>query len=223
MEDFFKNKKPNFDKLKTFGFTDKSDAFVFEKNILDNEFKVIIKISKDGGIKTETLEMFSNEPYTLHLVEGAKGTFIGQVREEYEKILKEIAENCFDTEIFKSKTTKQVIKYIKEKYNCEPEFLWEKFPTYCIFRNCKTNKWFAVIGTISKNKVDKNLKSADVVEIIDLRAQKEDVPELLKQDNIYQGWHMNKKSWITIILDGSMTFKEIQKYIDSSFQLTKDG
>ena len=128
MEDFFKNKKPNFDKLKIFGFINKSDIFEYEQFILDNDFKVIIKISKNGNIKTETLETCSNEPYTLHLVESAKGTFIGQVREEYEKILEDIAEKCFDTEIFKSKTTKQVIKYIEGKYKDNAEYLWEKFP-----------------------------------------------------------------------------------------------
>ena len=61
------------------------------------------------------------------------------------------------------------------------------------------------------------------VEIIDLRASKEDVPELIKQDNIYPGWHMNKKSWITIILDGSMNTEEIVKYIDESYNLAKKG
>ena len=223
MTDIFKNKTPDFNKLIEYGFTDNGDFFEFSTSILKGDFKVYIKVFKNGEIKTETLETFSNEPYTLHLVEDAKGTFIGQVREEYEKILEDIAEKCFDTEIFKSKITKQIIKYTQEKYNSEPEFLWEKFPTYCIFRNCKTKKWFAVIGTISKNKVDKNLKSTDIVEIIDLRAPKEDVPELIKQDNIYPGWHMNKKSWITIILDGSMSSKDIKKYIDSSYLLIKNS
>lgn len=218
---FWNNKTPNFNKLKYFGFKEFTDFYEISKDILNGEFYINIKVFKNGEIKTETRESFSGELYTLHLVEGAKGSFIGQIREEYEKFLSEISDTCFDMDLYSSDVTKQILKYVEEKYNNKPEFLWEKFPTYCIFRNSENKKWYAVIGTISKNKVDKNLKSADVVEIIDLRAPKEEVPELLKQDNIYPGWHMNKKSWITIILDGSMNIKNIQKYIDSSYSLAK--
>ena len=221
MIDFFKNKIPDFKKLSDYGFSNKKDFYEFSADILNGDFTVKIKIFKNGEIKTETLETSSNEPYTLHLIEGAKGTFIGQVREEYEKFLSEISEKCFDTNLYSSKITNMIIKYLKEKYKTEPEFLWENFPTYCIFRNSKNKKWYAVIGTISKNKIDKRFDSTKSVEILDLRASKEDVPELIKQDNIYPGWHMNKKSWITIILDGSMSFKDIQKFIDSSYLLAK--
>ena len=33
------------------------------------------------------------------------------------------------------------------------------------------------------------------------------------------GWHMNKKHWCTIILDGSVPFKEICRRIDASYLL----
>lgn len=219
MTDIFKNKTPDFNKLIEYGFSDNGDFFEFSANILNGDFKVNIKVFKNGETKTETLETFSNEPYTLHLVEGAKGTFIGQVREEYEKILEDIAEKCFDTEVFKSKTTKQVIKYIEGKYKNNAEYLWEKFPENAVFRRKDNQKWYAAILTVKRDRL--GFDSDEIVEVIDLRAQKEDVSELIKQDNIYPGWHMNKKSWITIILDGSMPFKDIQKYIDSSYLLAK--
>ncbi|WP_420896713.1 MmcQ/YjbR family DNA-binding protein [Faecalitalea cylindroides] len=37
----------------------------------------------------------------------------------------------------------------------------------------------------------------------------------------YPGWHMNKKYWYTIILDGSISLKDIYKCIDESYQMTK--
>jgi len=38
-----------------------------------------------------------------------------------------------------------VINYIKEKYDIDPEYLWEKYPTYAIFRNVETRKRFGLV------------------------------------------------------------------------------
>lgn len=219
MFDFFKNKTPDFDKLMKYGFLQNEHFFEYSAYILGGEFKVTVKIFNDGNIKTETIETLSGETYTLHLIEDAKGSFIGQVREEFDVILKDIVEKCFNTNVFKSKITKQIIKYITEKYNDYPEYLWEKFPENAVFRRKDNKKWYAAILTTSRDRL--GFDCDENVEIIDLRASKEEVPNLIKQENIYPGWHMNKKSWITIILDGSMEIKEIYKYIDNSYFLTK--
>ena len=47
------------------------------------------------------------------------------------------------------------------------------------------------------------------VEVIDLRALPEDISHLVKAGNIYPGYHMNKKHWITIIFDSSVSIEEI--------------
>jgi predicted DNA-binding protein (MmcQ/YjbR family) len=35
-----------------------------------------------------------------------------------------------------------IIAYIKDKYNVEPEHLWDKYPNYVVFRNPETRKRF---------------------------------------------------------------------------------
>lgn len=65
------------------------------------------------------------------------------------------------------------------------------------------------------------LNTDEIVELIDLRANVEDVPHLIRQPNIYPAYHMNKKHWFTIVLDGSVPIKEIYKYIDISYNLAK--
>ncbi len=42
---------------------------------------------------------------------------------------------------------------------------------------------------------------------------------LLLNDDYYPGWHMNKKNWYTIILDGSVATEDICKHIDESYRL----
>ena len=47
------------------------------------------------------------------------------------------------------------------------------------------------------------------------------VEKIVDHKKYYPGWHMNKKYWYTIILDGSISLKDIYKCIDESYQMTK--
>ena len=38
---------------------------------------------------------------------------------------------------------------------------------------------------------------------------------------VMPGFHMNKKHWNTIVVDGSVSFKQIKEWIDHSYELVK--
>ncbi|HET6990712.1 MAG TPA: MmcQ/YjbR family DNA-binding protein [Bacteroidia bacterium] len=40
---------------------------------------------------------------------------------------------------------------------------------------------------------------------------------------VLPGWHMNKKHWNTIVVDGSVSTKLIKEWIDHSYQLVVDS
>lgn len=72
-------------------------------------------------------------------------------------------------------------------------------------RRRDTQKWYAVIMEISERKL--NLDSDNEVEVINLRGV--DVESLLDGKKYFPAYHMNKKSWYTIKLDGTVDFDEI--------------
>ncbi len=213
----FKNKKYNNRKLLKYGFKEIKDGFKYTEKFLDNQFELIIEISKSGKIKTKVIEIEEKEEYTLHLVESAEGTFVGKVREEYERILNAIEEKCFDSDVFKYEMTKRLINYAAEKYGDEVEYLWEKTPDNGVLRRKDTQKWYAAILTVKKNKF--GFKSDEYVEVVNLRVPPEDMEIILGNKNIYPAYHMNKKHWISIILDNSVTFKDICRFTDNSYIL----
>ena len=79
-------------------------------------------------------------------------------------------------------------------------------PGNAVWRRKDSQKWYGTILTIAGNKV--GLETSDIVEIIDLRMKKEQAEEVLARKHYYPGWHMNKKSWYTIVLDGSVSDEE---------------
>ena len=218
MDDFvnkiFKNKIFVEAKMQKFGFKKIGDAFVYTKNILDNQFEFYIKIYSTKNVETHLTDIQTKDIYTLHLVEGAAGTFVGEVREAYLNILNKIAENCCKSTYFVFPQSNRLTDLIKEKYEDSPEFLWEKTPGTAIFRNPQTRKWYAAILNIDKSKIDK--KSKGEVEVLNIKLDKEEVQNLLKQKGFYPAYHMNKKSWITIILDETLDDDSIMLLVEKS-------
>ena len=57
-----------------------------------------------------------------------------------------------------------------------------------------------------------------VIEVINLRNN--NVIDDIYKDKIFPGYHMNKKSWITIPLDGRIDTKIIYELIDNSYKIS---
>lgn len=56
-----------------------------------------------------------------------------------------------------------------------------------------------------------------VGEVVDVRMIPEDIEKQVDGIKILPGYHMNKKHWITICLNGSVSMDEICQLIDKSY------
>ena len=213
----FKNKKPNLEKLLQFGFGMDNGKYTYITNIVDGQFKMTVTVSDDGTVSTKVADSSSDEEYVLHRTSVACGSFVGRVRADYENILREIAEKCFETDVFKSDDARKVIQYVRDTYHDELEFLWQRFSDNAILRRKDTGKWYAALLVLSRKKL--GLDSDEVIDVLDLRIKPEDVKSVVDRKKYFPGYHMNKKHWISISLDGSVQIDEIFRRIDDSYRL----
>ena len=182
MEFELKNKKLNTDKLLFFGFTLNDGIYTYRRDIADGNMKLKIAVKTDGRILTEIIDSGSEEEYVLHLVPNSQGEFVGRVRTEYEAVINEISEKCYETEIFKQAQSKRIIEFVRNEYGDELEFLWKKFDDNAIWRRKDNKKWYGAILTVSKRKL--GLRSDDMAEIIDLRIQPELMNDLIAKKKL---------------------------------------
>ncbi len=215
----FKNKVPDFERLEAFGFTRQGETYVYSEAVVGGQFILTVSITADGELGTRMAGTDSGDEYILHLTPDAAGSFVGRVRTDYLNVLREISERCFETRVFKSPGAAQIIQYAREKYQNEFEFLWEKFPANAVVRRTDNKKWYAALLTVRKNKI--GLNGTETAEIIDLRMAPEDIPAVVDGKRYFPGFHMNKKHWITICLDGSVPPEEICRRIDDSYRLAR--
>ena len=208
-----KNKKIDYNKLIEYGFIKKDNAYCYQKEICNKEFLVDVFVNENKQI-SRLIELENNEDYVL-VDTNSKGNYVGKIREEYENILNDIANNCFIKEVFKNKQTNEIINYIKDKYGDELEFLWEKFDNNAIVRRIDNKKWYGLFGIISLDKL--GIDSHKEVEILNVRC--DNIENVVDNKTIFLGYHMNKKHWITIILNNNMSTKNIINLLDKSYNL----
>ncbi len=218
----FSYKSPNFNKLEDYGFIKNGEIYSYATNILNDQFEMRVNVSATNReVKTEVIDLVTGEPYTLHLVAEACGSFVGAIRAEYERVLTDISENCFEKDVFKSNCAHEIIEFVREKYGDELQFLWRKLPTAAVWRRKDNNKWYGIIMVISKRKL--GLKSDEMTEVLDLRIDPKVLPSIVDGIRYFPGYHMNKKSWFTMCLDGSVSAKEICEWIVKSYNLAAKG
>ena len=219
INNFIKDKKIDFKKLEEFGFELIDNSYYYYTSLLKNQFKMSVKISLDNSVFTEIIDTETNEPYVLHLLEMKRSGYSEKVYKAYSEILAKIQKECFEDEIFKANYTKEIVAYIKNKYGDKLEFLWEKSPKNAVVRRKSSKKWYAVILTVSKRKL--NLDSDEIIEVINLHNIAEEMKKLIDNKKYFPAYHMNKKYWCTICLDGTVELEEIYKLIDISYELAK--
>lgn len=211
----FKRSIINLEKVKEYGFKNYEDKYIFEKKFLNDEFKVIFIVDSKGQIDSKVIDLETDEEY-LNIRTDMNGNFVNKVRDEYKKILIDIRNNCFDSKYFIYPQTNRIEKYIEDKYSNNPEFLWKKYEGFGVFRNSKTEKWYAIVMNLDLSKLDN--KSGEV-EILNVKLEREEIKDLLKKEGYYEAYHMNKKDWISIVLNDTIEDNIIFSLIDKSYNL----
>lgn len=216
-KEIFKRTTCKFDTLLPYGFHKQKQYFIYEKFFMD-AFQARITISEKGIVSGIVYDMNTDEEYINFRIQQQGGEFVSKVREAYQMILMDIKERCFETLFFESEQANRITKKINERYHDKPEFLWEKDRTSAVFRNPVNKKWYGLIMHINKGKLDE--ESIVDIDVLNLKLDDKLIPELLKRDGFYQAYHMNKKYWVSIVLDNTISDEELLTYIHDSHAYT---
>ncbi len=210
--------KERLKSLEALGFEKRAGEYVCELELVDGEMLLSVTVSPEGEISSRVTDADTGEEYTLHLSE-ASGAFVGRVRFEYEGAMSKIRAELLKGYRFGSPQGAQIIDYVSKKYGDELEFLWEDTPDNAIYRRADTGKWYLAMLTIKPSKI--GLAGEDKIEIIDLHAEPDTIEKIVDGERIFPGYHMNKRHWLTIPLDGRVESAQIFEMIDESYRLAK--
>lgn len=216
-QEIFNSYKADKNKLLAYGFKLYQDVYTFEIDFMSGDFKALILIDEEEKIKGKVIEKAFNEEYFQLRNESFQGGFVGEVRESYRSILLDIRNKCFIKRAFISNQANRLMDLIKERYDELPDYPFKDphIKNYGVFRYKKNKKWYALLMNINKSNLDKSNKD-EYVDVINVRINEADKEKIINNKNIYPSYHMNKKKWVSIILDDSMKDEEIMEFIDFS-------
>ena len=217
-EKIFKRSKFDQQKLKEYGFVKTENGWTYEKTFMDGDFKAVIGIDNQKNITGEVFDVASEDVYLPLRVEGSTEGYSVKVRGEYEKILSDIKNSCCSENNFVSPQANRLVDFIAETYGDKPDFPWKKYSEYGVFRNSDSNKWYALVMNIGFNKLEN--KASGKVDVVNIKIDENRIPLLLQHKGFYPAYHMNKKNWITLVLNDIIKDKLLFELVDESHGYT---
>lgn len=217
LKGLFYGRKPIIKRLLSFGFKKKGDGYDYSREIADGQFIMTVTM-RGSTVSAVVWDRQAESPYCLHLVEGAEGAFVGEVRSSYEACITEISDKCFSAaEVFRERTAQQVIAYAKKTYGTPPEFLWKD--ENAVMRRRDNRKWYVAFLQPERKKL--GLEGEGRIEIADVLAPADEISKLIDGINYLPAYHMNKRYWLTIPLDGRVPAEVVCAFLDVSYNLAK--
>ena len=89
-----------------------------------------------------------------------------------------------------------------------------------IFRHSDNKKWFAAVMTIPKIKL--GIKDGGHIDVVNLKCAQDIIDSMWQENGVYPAYHMNKKHWLTVALDGRASDATVRFLTEISYDLTKN-
>ena len=209
--------KYNFSKeqLKSFEFKEEADKLVYKKEILDSYFLIEI-VFANNQLTIEVYDLEFDEIYSLFSVDSAVGETVQNIRENVEKLLSLILGLADES----GKISLEIINYCNNKYGENHVNPFKKHPDILALVNEK-NKWYSLFLDVDYNKLNKNTDITTKVKILNVKYPTDKILEIIDNKNIFPAYHMNKKHWISIVIDKNIKLETIKELIDISYSLVK--
>ena len=112
----------------------------------------------------------------------------------------------------------RIVTYVKETWQVPEEHLWRRFPDYVIFRHEDNQKWFGLIMDVPGTKL--GLAGEETVDILNVKLGDPILRDMLiRQEGFLKGYHISRGNWISILLDGTVDFAEICRWLEESYMV----
>lgn len=119
------------------------------------------------------------------------------------------------------KMTEKLFEYAEERYGTKPEYLWSRVPDAAVLRCESNNKWYGLIMTVDGSKL--GLEKGVKYDIVNVKCSPLMTGSLISVRGILPAYHMQKTSWVSILLDGSADEEQVFSLLDMSYELVRQG
>ena len=201
---------PDFARLSEAGFVRSGEGWTMKAGFMDGDFEAVIDISADGAVSGRVIDTADGGEYLPLRSESRVGPYVSHVRDAYAALLLDIAGRCFVRRMFVSDQANRIAAMVKERFGEEPDFPFsaKEYKAAAVFRNAGNRRWYGLIMNIPKNRLSGE-KSSDPADVLNVKHDEAAIPKLLEKAGIYPAYHMQKRYWVSVILDDTLSDGEV--------------
>ncbi len=215
--DVFRRKSLRTETLSAFGFVKQEDTWEYTEYLPGEEFFALVTIDKTGAVRGKVFDKETGEEYLPVHVDSYIGSFVGEIRLAYTRLLERIADSCFAEQSFVFPQTNRIATLIMEKYGEEPDRPFAKAPECAVFRYPPNRKWYGLVMYIRKELLSGEKENEDsagkLVEVLNLKLGNERIDEALATKGVYPSYHMKQTNWVSVVLDDTLSDEAVMDYI----------
>lgn len=199
---------PVAEKLRRYGFICKDSVWVLECDLPFKDLFAKIRITTSEFDVRVIDRNFNDDFLPFNIKDGNSS-----VKAVVQNLIDEILLQCF------SNTKRDVIAYCEHTFQTKHENPWQEFPEFCTFKTVRSKKWYALIMNLPGSKL--GLKDCKIVDVINLKLPPEQIQILVDGKHYFPAYHMNKKYWMTVLLDKNVDMEQLKTLIHVSYDLVE--
>lgn len=182
------------------GFVQSGKDMVFRGEIMFGKFQAEFRWSGQNRPRITIRE--DGEEYSLIHVVSADGDYVRLIRDACIVWMTEIRDRCFAKKQFCGEQANRISDALFREFGDMPDDPWQsRYPGIGVFRLPENNKWYAIVMNTDGACVHHPGTHCDV---LTFRAGTKRSVELLQSPGFVPGYHMNHKSWVSVVLDDSI-------------------
>ncbi|MBO4823672.1 MAG: MmcQ/YjbR family DNA-binding protein [Clostridia bacterium] len=199
---------PVAEKLLAFGFVKHGDGWLLERDLPVSNLFVRIQVTPSQFFVRVIDRTFNDDFLPFNVKDGNS-----PVKSMVTVLLDQILSTCFDN------PKRDIIEYCVRTFKTRPEQPWPEFPNYRTFKTAHSQKWYAIIMDIPCTKL--GLVGEAVVNVINVKLPPEQIQSLIDGQHYFSAYHMNKKYWLTVLLDQTTDIVQLKSLIKTSYNLVE--
>ena len=114
-EKIFSHMRFDRERMEEYGFENKGPGATLSRGFMGGDLTAELVVHENGKVRGRVIDNMNEEEYYQLRMPNHSGAFVGSVREEYEKLLRDIAEKCCNEVDFASDQANRIADETAEK------------------------------------------------------------------------------------------------------------
>lgn len=195
--------------LLKYGFIKQSSGYVYIQPLHQEEYHCQIQVF-DYEIAVDVYDTYDNEHFLPFYVKHSQSAYVAEMKAEIDQLITEILSVCF----VKCDIKQQLISFAQDMYHTIPVYPWDNL-SHCVLKTAE-QKWYAIFMNIPYKTLGINKQG--IIDIVNVKAIPKLVEQLIDHHCYFPAYHMNKKYWLTVVLDRETDFEKAKELLEQSYE-----